>query len=213
MKRTWCMGALGGIVICAVIFGLGATLQANSGFNPAGGKVACVDVIRIYNEYQRQKDLAEEAQQIEQDMQNEMERRRGALDSLQATLDAMDPADPTYGSRQRELLAMQIDFKNWMDLMQADMGREVGIWTRRIYEETMIVLEKQAQQFGYDMVMYRDAPGLVGFEPESIQNQIRQRRLLYVNPQTDITQQVLDELNAQYRAQPRAKMLQVSPTP
>ena len=210
MNRTWWMGLSAGIVIGAVTFTAVTGLHAQSrGSNEC--RVACLDVVTIFSQYDRQKDLTEEMRVINQEMQDEEQRRRGQIDSLQATLDAMSPDDSTMVKRQREMLQMQIDYKNWGELMQVDMAREVGLWTRQIYNEIMDATEEHAQRQGFDIVLYKDQPELVGFDPDAIRDQIRSRKLLYYNPTVDITQTVLDKLNANYRAQPKTQMLQLAP--
>jgi len=210
MRRTWWMGLFAGIVIAAV------TLTAVSGLYAQGRGssdccVACLDVVRIFTEYERQKDLTEEMRVVNQEMQDEEQRRRGQIDSLQATLDAMSPNDPTYVKRQRERLQMEIDYRTWGELMQADMAREIGLWTRRIYGEITNATAEFAQREGFDIVLYKDQPELIGFDPDAVRDQIRSRKLLYGSPTVDLTQLVLDKLNADYRQQPKTQMLQISP--
>jgi Skp family chaperone for outer membrane proteins len=212
MKRSWWMGLLIGVAVGAAVFTAGSGLYAQNRTSLGSGRVACLDVIKVFNEYERWKDLEEEIRAILEDRQNEIERRRGQIDTLQATLDAMSPDDPMYAKKTREMLALQIDFKNWSDLMQADMAREVGIWTRRMYREILGVTEEFALREGYDVVLYTSPPELQGFDPDAIQEQIRARKVVYTSPQADVTPVVLDRLNANYRAQPKQQMLQVSPT-
>jgi len=212
MKQGWWMGGLAGAVVGAVVFTTVSGLHAQNRRGSGTGKVACLDVGKIFNEYQRQKDLTEEMHVFEGEMQSEIGGRRGRIDSLQATLDAMSLDDPMLVKRQREMLQLQYDYKNWRDLMQADMAREVGLWTRKIYSEIMDATEQLAQREGYDIVLYKSPAELIGFDPEAVRDQIRSRKLLYANPTVDITQAVLDRLNADYRAQPKTQMLQLSPT-
>jgi Skp family chaperone for outer membrane proteins len=212
MTRTWWMGLLAVGVAGAVGLMAVSGLYAGNRAGFSTGRVACLDVAKIFAEYQRQKDLTEEMRAIEQEMQAEFEQRRDRGDSLQATLDAMSQNDPMFAKRWREMLRMQFENKNWSDLMQADTAREVGLWTRRIYGEILEVTEETAQREGYDMVLYRSAGELVGYDPEAIRGQIRARTVLYADPAADITQAVLDTLNERYRAQPKTQMLQISPT-
>jgi Skp family chaperone for outer membrane proteins len=212
MNRTWWTGLLTGIAIGAVVLTAVTTLNAQGRGAGGGGGVACLDVGHVFNEYQRQKDLSEEMRVVERETQDEVERRRGQIDSLQATLDAMSDDDPTKIKRQREMLQLQFDYKNWRDLMQADMAREIGLWTRKMYTEILGTAEEIAQRQGYDVVLYLTPPELVGYEPDAVREQIRSRSVVYASPRVDITQAVLDELNARYRAQPKTQMLQISPT-
>lgn len=211
MKRTWWMGLLAGVVVGAVTFTAVTGLYAQ-GRGSSDCCVACLDVVRIFNEYERQKDLTEEMRVINQEMQDEEQRRRGQIDTLQATLDAMSDSDPAKLKRQREMLQLQIDYKNWGELMQADMGREIGLWTCRVYDEIVAATEDTARRQGFDIVLYKEQPELVTFDPDAIRDQIRFRKLVYASETVDITQVVLDKLNADYRAQPRMQMLQLAPT-
>jgi Skp family chaperone for outer membrane proteins len=210
MKRTWWMGLLAGVMIGAVTFTAVSGLHAQ-GRSSSDCCVACIDVVRIFNEYDRQKDLTEEMRVKNQEMQDEEQRRRGRIDTLQATLDAMSDDDPAKAQRQRELLRMHIDYKNWGELMQAEMAREVGVWTTRVYDKIVTATEQIAPRQGFDLVLYKEQPELIGFDPDAIRDQIRSRKLVYASDTVDITQIVLDELNDDYRAQPKRPMLQISP--
>ncbi len=212
MKRSWWTGLLAGVALGAAVFTAGRGLYAQNRASLSTGRIACLDVIFIFNEYQRWKDLEEEMKVVREDTQKEIERRRDQIDTLQGTLNVMSPDDPMYAKKTREMLALQIDYKNWSDLMQADMAREVGIWTRRMYKEVLEVTAELALREDYDMVFYVSPPDLRGFDPDAIQEQIRARKLVYASPRVDITQVVLDKLNANYRAQPKTQMLQISPT-
>lgn len=205
MKRLGSMSALLGAVAGIVLFSAVGVLMAQTG-GRSSCCVASVDVVKTFNEYQRQKDLTEELRQRQSDLESENQRRRQQIDSAQAAVDAMDPTDPAAMARGRELLAMQIDYKTWADLNRADMEREMGLWTARVYQEIVAAVEEVAKQQGYDMVLYREE-----FQPlaelQRVREQIGQRKVVYASQATNITQSVLDKLNADYRAKPRQKML------
>ena len=112
MKRTWWMGLLAGVAGTVVLTSFTSLEAQNRG--GTGGAV-CIDVVKIFDEYNRQKDLTEEMRRIQEDMRNEIEQREKRMETLQATIDAMDPSEPTITKRMRELLQLQIDFKNWSD--------------------------------------------------------------------------------------------------
>jgi len=210
MGRISWGGFVLGAAFTAGLTGWAAWAVASSSTSAAAaGKVGCVDVVRIYNEYQRQKDLADEMKAKQDALQNENQQRRSAIDTAQATLDKLNVSDPTYPSRMRDLLQMQIEYKNWFDLMQADMSREIGIWTVRVYNEIVDSVKREADAGGYDMVFYRDEFEPAGFDPQVLREQIRGRKLLHFNPGTDMTAQVLEKLNTAYRALPRQPMLQI----
>ncbi len=208
--RTWTGLALG--LIAGLTLGGGSRVLLGSsaaGMQAGGGRVAVIDVVKAFNEYQRQKDLEAELQELKQKLQAEQEQRRGRIEAMQATLDAMDQDDPTYAEKMRELLAEQIELKNWMDLAQADMQREIGVWTARVYQEIIDASRKVAAARGYDVVLAHEPFRPAGIDPEAVRQQIRLRTVVYATDGVDITDAVLEELNKTYRAQPKTKMLKV----
>lgn len=209
MRGTWMTGLVTGVTVGLATFALTRSIQAQAGGTPPTGRIACVNVVQAFNEYQRQKDLTEEMNQLQSQLQTENTQRRQRIDALQAEIDKLDPDDPTFVGRTREMLAMQIDYKNWMDLKQADLSREVGLWSVRIYKEIVKAVGEVARRDGYDLVLYRGEFEVITMDPEVIKEQIRSTKVLYANPSIDITQVITDKLNADYRAQPRVKMMYV----
>ena len=209
MNRSALRGIIAGVVVGAVFFSTAGALLAQASGQQVSGRSACVNVIMVFNEYQRQKDLAEEMNNEQIKLEAEATTRKQRIDALQATADAMNPQDPAIQKMIQDLFAEQITFKNWLEIKQATMAREVGLWTTRVYQEILDTVAAVAQQEGWDLVLYRDEFEQGSFDPNVIRDQIRGRKLLYASPAVDLTQKVLDKLNAQYRAKPRQKMLQI----
>lgn len=198
-----------GFVAAGVLLSSALTAQNNAAKGGATGRTACIDVVKALNEYQRQKDLEDEFGQKGQALNAENVRRRNEIDQFQKTVDAMTDTDPTYMDKSRQLLSMQIAYKNWFDATQADMARETGVWRMRLYRDLLEAAKTIATKQGYDVVLYKDEFEIKNFEPDAVANQIRGRKVLFVASQVDITQAVTDQLNEQYRSQPKKPMLQV----
>jgi Skp family chaperone for outer membrane proteins len=208
MKRSWLTGLLTGLTVCLAALAFGRSIWAQGGATAPTGRIACVNVVHVLNEYQRQKDLVEELSALQERLSNEDQQRRGKLDTLKAELDRLDPDDPTLVGRLRELRAMTVDYKNWTDLAQLNTAQEYSVWTVRMYKELVKVTEELARREGYDLVLYRGELQPASMDPEAIKEQIRGLQVLYANPAVDISQAVLDKLNTDYRAQPRTPMIQ-----
>lgn len=208
-SRTWTV-VLAGVAAGAGFAGSAAWLSAAQNRPTPAAKVACVDVVRVFNEYERMKDLQEEMKNVLEDLDRQNQEKRRAIDALEATLNAMSLSDPTYGEKTRELLKMQVEYKNWFDLAQADRAREVGVWTRKIYLEVLETVSRVAQGAGVDLVVYREDFTPTGFDPDQIRQQIRERKVVYANNAIDLSAIVLEDLNSKYRAQPRKPMIQMT---
>lgn len=213
MRRTYSAGVAAGLAVGVGLVASSGWLWAQTRAGAAGGKVASVDIGKVFIEYQRKKDLDDQMKGKQDALQKENEKRRAAIDSKQAKVDRMDPSDPMYQAEVRDVLAMQIEYKNWVDLMQADVARETGVWTAKIYREMLDTIKSIAETDGLDAVFYRDEfdPSRTGYEPEAVRNEIRLRKLVYWNPATDITMRVADRLNESYRKLPPTQMIQLAP--
>lgn len=208
MRQTWVAGVLTGLAVSAASFALVGGLMAQTS-GGGSGRAATIDVVKVFNEYERQRDLSIEIKAVQDRLELENTQRRSKIDQMQAGLDAMDPTDPVYASKSKEVLQAQVDYKNWFDLKEAMITREVGIWTARVYREILKATEDVAKQNGYDIVLYRDEFQTPNLDPKEVREQIRQRKVLYASPASDVGQQVLDKLNADYRAQPKQPMIKV----
>lgn len=207
MRRSWLTGVLTGVAAGLVVLAFARTIQAQGAAAPSG-RVACVNVIRILNEYQKQKDLIEELSARQEKLQIENNERRAKIDTLDAEISALDRDDPTLVTRMRELLTMQVDYKNWGEMAQLDMAREFGLWSVRNYRDILNVVEEIARRDGYDLVFYKGELEAVSMDPEVIHEQIRRLQVLYASPAVEVTQVVLDKLNADYRTRPKRPMLE-----
>jgi Skp family chaperone for outer membrane proteins len=86
------------------------------------------------------------------------------------------------------------------------MEREVAVWTLRVYTEIARAAEEVAKSQGFEIVVTREEIVLTR-DPQQIRDQIRNRKVVWASAATDLSQAVLDKLNADYRAQPRQRML------
>ncbi|MFH1746705.1 MAG: OmpH family outer membrane protein [Planctomycetota bacterium] len=208
MKRTWLTGLLVGIGMCTVVFIVTGALQAQSAPQPTG-RVACVNVIQVFSEYQRMKDVQEELKQLDARLNTEGESRQKAADDLQATIDVMDREDPTFLKKNAELLEMRIGLRTWAEVKKAHTAREIGLATDRIYRDIIGVCEQIARQAGYDIVLQTQPYQPMSMSPDEIEAQMQNRKVLFSSEAVDISDLVLRKLNADYRTQPPRPQLYV----
>lgn len=212
MRRQWMMRM--GVVLAVGGGLLGGALPVfaqNKKPTVAGitGRIATIDVVRAFNEYEGQKDLAQEFKEEDDKLRVEDQTRRSRIDSLQATLDKMSPTDPNYMKKNKEYFDAQIDYKNWADLKRAAIAREMAIWTTKIYKDILEAVKDHAEHEGIDLVLTKDEFEPASIDPKVIQQQIADRKVLYASPAADISGIVIEKMNAAYRAQPHTKKLNV----
>ncbi|MBN2446600.1 MAG: OmpH family outer membrane protein [Phycisphaerae bacterium] len=209
MKRSWLTGCLVGVAIGAVCFTTYTTLHAQNA-PVTSTPVAGLDVVRVFNQYQRQLDLNEELTQIRAQLESENTSRRQRIETMQAAMAAMDPQDPTFRGKRDELVRLQVNYKNWADLAQAQMANEVAVWSGRVYEEILSATRAVAKNRGLHFVINLDPPfQSIPDNPDAVREQIFARRVLFSDETVDVTEAVLAKLNADYGQQPRTKMMNI----
>ncbi len=212
MKHGWTTAGLVGLAIGMVSFTAFSTLQAQG--TAGGATIGAVDVVRVFNEYQRQVDLNGELTQIRTQLEAENTTRRQKLEMMATALDNMDPEDPTFPGKRQEILKLQLEYKNWADLMQARLAGEVSIWSGRVYEEILRATEAIADSRGLEVVLNMDAPFQPLMDnPDAVREQISNRRVLHVRPSANITDAVINTLNSKYASEPKKMMMDINMTP
>jgi len=213
MNRALISGIFIGGAAAAALLGGAARLQASGqgGASAAAGRVASINVVRVFNEYQRQKDLTEELRTRKDELQTENQKKRERIDALERAMQLMSPTDPTYSTKMEEVLKEQFAFKNWYDMVEAATAREVGLWTARIYREILDAVQEVAESEGVELVLYfEEFRPPANLDPDAVRQMIQTRQVIHASPTSDLSQTVLDRLNAKYRQQPRTPMLRIA---
>jgi len=91
----------------------------------------------------------------------------------------------TAAEMEQALLQQQQELVNLRDKLQTDLMEEDQVMNRQILEYITTFLEKNKEEYNYQYILGKSFGSVV----------------LYGNAAYDITQKVLDELNAQYKAE------------
>ena len=207
MNRSWLTGLLAGLGVAVIFFAVSGALHAQNTPAPTG-RIAIINVEQVINEYERWKDLAEEARQLKESVGQEDKNRQDAIQALGTTVDVMDRNDPAFVKKLGEFQETVIQHKTWQQVLDATMQRELALATDGIYRDLMRATKAVAEATGYDVVLYRDDYQQLA-DPTAIENQMRGRKVVYANEAINISQAVIDKLNADYRTQTPTPQLQV----
>lgn len=179
------------------------------------GRIAVLDIVRVFEECLRIKDLNDEMRKAMEDYRTEVNQRRQATADLKLRLGAFRPGTEEYEKQRREYVRMNIENRSWAEETEADLERRRFDWTRVIYDQTIEAAEHIARQHGYDVVMLRSE-----FKPDDMAEQsvqalrlaIQQRSVVFNVPEIDITDDVLERMDSQYRAAGRPNRPAPTPT-
>jgi len=166
---------------------------------PAPTRVAVVDIVKAFNDYNRTKEINEKLNKEQVELQNQRKAKVDRIEALKAQIDNLHPDSKDYYQREKELLELSIELKNFTDIKAEQIKREFQVLTEDIYKEMLKSIETVATDAGYDIVMYLDRMEIKGDTFPALLEKIRERKVLYAAKNTDITQNVLDLLNQNYK--------------
>ncbi len=207
MKGSWVAGVLAGMGIVAVMFALSGRLDAQGG-PAATGRVATIDVQLIMNEYEGWKALADEVDQARTRLNQEQANRQKSIEAMGTTIEAMGHDDPAYVKRMADYYEAIVALKTWQQVMQSALEREFTVATDRLYRDLLSQTRNLAEAAGYDIVL-DSMPYRQMADPQAIQEQIADRKVVYSNQAVDISQLVLDKLNGVWRGRTPTPLLQL----
>ncbi|MFH1777070.1 MAG: OmpH family outer membrane protein [Candidatus Omnitrophota bacterium] len=136
----------------------------------AADKFVCVDIAKIFDEYNKTKDLDEQ-------LQNKKTDRDNLINEMKTLNEGMDLlSDKAKQERQQQIADKEKELRQ----LSEDLLRERDELARKILEEIQSVIEEQSKKNGYVFVF-------------------NDRLLLYKDKKLDITDDIIKILNTGYK--------------
>jgi Skp family chaperone for outer membrane proteins len=162
--------------------------------------IAVIDVekamVALEEKTQVEADMKTEFEQIKQEHEN----RRNKLKQMKEDMDLLQPGTDAYMKKAEEfnLEGMQLD--GWYKYKQARMQSESVLQLGNMYRKLMDTIAKIAGESGYDMVLFKEKqPNFTNVKPEALSAIISMRKVLWVRNDLDITDQVVQRMNNEWR--------------
>jgi Skp family chaperone for outer membrane proteins len=164
------------------------------------GAVAVVDVVRVFNSYKRRADVADEFAKRANEIEQKIKDWETKLKAQQLERDEYKPQSEEYARRNRAILEDAIKFRTFQEVEQADMRIQQTTMMQSIYSEILAAIGQIASKRGISLVLYLDDMDMRSKNPDELQTKIRLKKVLYASEDIDLTDVVLQDLNASYVA-------------
>jgi Skp family chaperone for outer membrane proteins len=166
----------------------------------AQSKIAVIDVAQVFESYEMTRDLESMFNAKRQELASEAEQRRTSIEQIRRGLAAFDPASADYVSRENELIRSEVDFQVWSTQSEQRLKTNHKRWLLTIYRNTQEVIGRLANERNYDLVLTYDR--LTDDAPDSVtlRQQILLQKVIYHHSRVDITTEVLNRLNSEYKS-------------
>jgi Skp family chaperone for outer membrane proteins len=192
-------------VLLAAALAVGLPLIA-TGVVKAELKLGVVDIVEVTNKYDRTKDASADLQVEQANLKAAAEPKGKALQDLSIKRDGFNRGTDEYKKLDDQLLKAEVEYRNWVMLEGLKIERRHRDVLLDMYNEIIKVSSRLAKEKGLDMVFTKaflsppqiDVTTAQGLD--DLKNRIMGQRVLYPSNVTDLTEEVLKILNAQYKS-------------
>jgi len=190
------------IVVAGLALGLCWFAGAKANHYLAGKPtaVAVVDVQRAFDSLQEkdqiEADLRAEAERLKVDEEN----KKKSIRELQADLEILAQGAPAWKQKKAALDTALIELQVWRSFETNKLNRERGVQIENLYRKVVDAIGRVAKDNGYDVVLFKEKPvEFKGAKPEQIPTLIQVRKVLWSADELDLTDLVIQQMNAQFR--------------
>jgi Skp family chaperone for outer membrane proteins len=195
MKKTLISLALVTVFLTSMITALLSEAAQAQNAPAATRSIAVCDVVGVFYEYDAAVALGAEIEKEQERLQKLFEDREQAVIDLEKDLSDLALTSPLYESAFREYHKERLELMAWLEFQQAVLYREQLDKTIAVYQSILEATRTVAIRDGYDVVFFRGDPNVPVETMDDLLMQMRDRRVLYHNPDVDITTAVLTVLN------------------
>ncbi|KKM91665.1 hypothetical protein LCGC14_1226230 [marine sediment metagenome] len=200
MKRSGVI-LTGGLAVLAIAAVMGrSSAQAPA---PPVTRVGVCDVGAIFNGYAKRDDLNAQLEANRKRANAEDKRRAKGIEAVEKVMQELKKGSKQFKDRLKQLEKLTIERSVWRQYAEKAFLAEHRQMMEQLYRELLAAIAQTAKAKGFDVIMYREQVDIASQTTTELYKKIAQRKCLYYNPGVDITQQVLDRLNRQYRAKPK----------
>lgn len=195
-KTSWLAIAVTAVAVWAVSTRLD---HAQSTSPPASNApVGVVNLVRVFNEFDQTQTLNQKMQEETNRVKLDADKRMQEIQAEEAALQAFTPDSADYYKRSQKLKRMRLEQKVELALEQDRIGEAYLHWVKQTYRMVSEEIAQVARSRGIAVVVTEDEVDTSVTDPKLLQQLILNRKVIYSDPQVDMTDEVLSNLNAAF---------------
>lgn len=204
--RAWALAVLcAAAALPALVGGAGAAERQAAPPGPAGVVMAVVDMKGVLRGSRQWRDSAEERARMLDRIRRTLNKLSRQVQVLRNDYENLPPGTDERAQKGAEIEAALQQLEQTRADLEAEMARHQNESVRSFFRRLTDVVSEYARENGIHLVLKKQALDLAG--PESIEQnlQIATAEVLYADAALDITDAVVERLNAAYLAPIEAK--------
>ncbi|MEX0775432.1 MAG: OmpH family outer membrane protein [Phycisphaeraceae bacterium] len=162
--------------------------------------IAVVDVQKVFDSLQEKNQVEADLQSRANALKQEETDRRKKLDDLQKDLEMLAPGTTAHTQKQEDLERQAVELQAWQQFQNQKLQRERSLQIEGLYRKILDAIGRVAKEAGYDLVLFKE--GAIDFKnanPQQLAALIQVRKVLWSAPDLDVTDQVTQRMNNEYK--------------
>ena len=198
-----------GIVLWAVTRDHAANPPAGGASATSPTRVAVIDIVRVFNEFDQTKVLNQKMSALENDLTNQDQKKNQELETQKAALKAYAPSSAEYKKQNDELKRMMVEYQIWKLSKQDEVAQAHLDWINKTYKKVEDQVGATAKAKNFQLVITRQELDTSITDSKVMLKQIIERKVIYSDASIDLTDEVLSSLNAQFSKDGGAKSITI----
>jgi Skp family chaperone for outer membrane proteins len=188
--------------LAALILAGSVTLRPALAADAAPTQLAVINVVNVFASLTEKMDGDSEIEKLGKDIN---EQRRKKEEDLTKKSDMLKPGgvfkvdSPEYKAAQDELLQLTMDYQAFLAVSEQKLLMMQRMKTSDIYRKINAAVEKYAKTKGIAIVFVIDDMDLTAKDMRELTSKIAMRKIMYAHPNFDITKDIKETMNAEYR--------------
>ena len=163
----------------------------------AAQKVGVVDIVRLFNEFKKAKDLFAGLDKEREQMETEANQMQQKINALVVASKELDKSSAEYLRMRQEALKLGFDLKSHKEYSTQKLFMQHRLMTERLYNELLGEIGVYARKHGFALILSLDEIKIEDSKsiPE-LQARIAVRKVLFHDKTLDLTEAILKQVDS-----------------
>lgn len=208
-RRSWlAVGTIAAVVwMATATWNSAAERRATGAAGGDGTRVAVVDLVRVFNEFDQTKVLNQKMSALEDELRSEDQRRNQELDTQRNAVKAFAPDSAEFKKQNDAFRRLMVEYQVWKATEQDRVAQGHLRWVNRTYKMVEDEVAAVAKAKGFHLVITREDLDTTITDSKVMLKQIISRKVIYSEPGVELTDEVLTNLNAAFAKAGGAKSI------
>ncbi len=162
----------------------------------SGTKIGVLSVRKIFEKCKRN-DIYKETMAAEQDKAiAELDKMKAEIEAERIGLRTLKTGSSEYLAQMKQILAKQANYTAQQEFHKQQMAMKEQQWIEKLYRDVVSITADVAKEKGLDLVLENSEPELTDTTAEGLVMSIRTHKVIYGAGCTNITNEVMERLDA-----------------